>query len=215
VTLGSASKWLVQVGPALTWLPLLHHAIDTNEKQLVAWIVFSAIAWLGLSMPLRFTHLAVGWDPSGHVLLAGLQLVPTWMTVSHWRNDRGIMRSAWSWSLVVAELVTVALACMTANTAAFFHSTSEVMSAWAVVVGLFVFFFQRLHFERLADKRQRFRIVSRARKLLRVASGVCCVSALLAWWILQLRLGTLLPFLAHDAVLALSMGAVIEKVLNH
>jgi len=107
-----------------------------------------------------------GFDPSGHTFVFGLQLVPLWCLTEvlnaaarppslqssaggspvadsrdalspaailpahrpHGRADRYL--------LAIFLLVEVGLWALTATTASFFHSTSEIFASWAVIAGL-------------------------------------------------------------------------------
>jgi hypothetical protein len=79
---GPAAAYL---GPALTWLPILLLLLFSRRSSDRSWrLVLAAaqIGWLFLIHPVRWTVLLTGrggWDPSGHVFMAGVQLAPLWV----------------------------------------------------------------------------------------------------------------------------------------
>ena len=104
-------------------------------------IVIASLVYLAVIMPVRYLRrvLASGWDPSGHVLLYGIQLVPLWGTAQATTTLKGnsayahptAARAVWL-ALMAAE---AGLWVLTVATAAVFHHASEVLATW-VVVGL-------------------------------------------------------------------------------
>jgi len=201
------AKLVVTVGPLLMWLPLLAHArYHARLPELSSWVVLAAIAWLGLSMPLRFTTLVVNWDPSGHVLVLGLQLVPMWLFVEHAARDVPLSKQPF---LVGAEALGLVLASVTLGTAAFFHNPSEISSALVVVTAVFVAA-QRVLPVTVLRQMPASTLKSTLVGWLQAAAVVCAVCGALVPFVMPgVTFASLLPFALHDAVLFAFMRFVV------
>jgi hypothetical protein len=111
------------------WLPLLFGA-GTHNWRAVAEALQPTLLWyLALIGAVRHTHrlLGSGWDPSGHALVYGSQLVPLW----HLRCEGMVfdhpLHSCWllPWTAVLWYLSVM--------TAVAFHTLSETLAAVCMV----------------------------------------------------------------------------------
>lgn len=162
---GHLARALGDLGPLLVWLPLLgftalhsyahrdeqdHHSQTRHHMRSA--VTLAALGYIATIMPVRFVRRALqsGFDPSGHILLFGVQLVPLWAAaevLSHasmqplavavgsraaGRRWKSVARLA-SWCLLGVEIILIAL---TVATAAWFHHASEVAAAWVLIAGL-------------------------------------------------------------------------------
>ena len=157
---------LGDAGPALLWLPLLalaHAGLKPRAAAAAAYhghlhvrsaVVLAAACYLSVIMPVRFVRRALPFfDPSGHALLFGVQLVPLWAAadaVAHAPTPgepggapaaagaRAARRARLAARVLAAALLAVeaALALLTLATAAWFHAALEVAATWACVGAL-------------------------------------------------------------------------------
>jgi hypothetical protein len=163
---------LGDVGPALLWLPLLGlaHAVLQPRAAAAATasaaarhghlhvrsaVVLAAACYLSVIMPVRFLRRVLPFDPSGHALLFGVQLVPLWAAADVTAHaptgelgggapavaggaPRGAQRARLAARALAAGLLVVegAYALLTLATAAWVHHAAEVAATWAAVGAL-------------------------------------------------------------------------------
>lgn len=221
------------MGPSLVWAPLLAYALLRKSTRVRGVLVlWSAVAWLGLSMPLRFTTLVVGWDPSGHVLVVGLQLVPLWLLLQAGAAAEGTSGGSGNRdngsagggsalapvALAVAEVLAAVLALITLSTAAFFHSASEVLSAWAVTSAVLAAMATRLSpaWLRALDGARRAEARATLDKALVGSGAVCAVAGALAVLLLRaMPVPTFVGYALHDlATFAVARYVVLPACLG-
>lgn len=139
------AKALSHSGPALVWAPLAvwlwgggGASADTARAQAAARAagLFAALAFVATAMPVRYLrHVAPGgWDPSGHVFIFGVQLVPLWAAGDAFATWAPRARSGAA--PLVARALSAVLVYSSATTAAFHHSATEVAFSWALVAAL-------------------------------------------------------------------------------
>jgi hypothetical protein len=149
-------------GPAPAWVPLALHArggargAPALALALTLALVLAAAAFLACVMPARYAFAAAvaagmapaaALDPSGHVLLYGLQLVPIWAAAASAHAGvptaeagpaRQVGGPAPSPLLLAALCLEPLLFYLTAATGAFFHGALETLPAWLVTLVLAV-----------------------------------------------------------------------------
>lgn len=128
-------RWLANLagygGPLLTWVPLVFARESTAKRKLSLTLLW----YLGLVGFVRHSQhfLPHGWDPSGHIFVYGAQLVPLWLVALPSRVPSPLQAAV--------ERVLLAWSCalwyLTVSTAAFFHTLSESITGWLLVLGLF------------------------------------------------------------------------------
>ena len=121
-------------GPLLTWLPLLAGAGSPSAAGATrSTLARTAIWYLACIGLIRHTHILLefAWDPSGHVIVYGSQLIPVWH-LYHAGAGAGWQRPLVGW-LLCWGAVLLWLSAMTAN---FFHTLSETAAAGLMVLGL-------------------------------------------------------------------------------
>uniref|UniRef100_A0A7S4C271 Sphingomyelin synthase-like domain-containing protein n=1 Tax=Chrysotila carterae TaxID=13221 RepID=A0A7S4C271_CHRCT len=129
-------KWLAYLagsgGPLITWLPLVCGAASLPDiwKPLRP----SLLWYLALIGPVRHTHriLPSSWDPSGHVFVYGMQLIP-WLASARLGVGVTLWLRAWS----------ICLVFLSATTAAFFHTPSETAAGLLLLLPLWGFLMRR------------------------------------------------------------------------
>lgn len=155
----SSPRWLADVvafgGPLLAWVPLAaalalqphHAAVGAARAAGVRALTASGAVFFAGVMAFRFGRRVApgGWDPSGHVFIAGLQLVPLWGARAGAREGgaggggkgRVSLRGRIGAAIAAAVLLVLEAAALwvSATTAAFYHTPSEVLAAWAAVGG--------------------------------------------------------------------------------
>lgn len=137
---------LAAAGPAAALLPLWclsPRAQRVRPAALHRALVFSLCAWLLLIAPIRFAKralralLGLRVDPSGHIFLFGVQLVPLWVAQREGGggcgDGGGTSGCALRLGLAAAEVLLCASSVVTA---AFHHAPAEVLAAWACVAAL-------------------------------------------------------------------------------
>ena len=131
---------LAAAGPAAALLPLWCLSPRPQRVRPAALhraLVFSLCAWLLLIAPIRFAKralralLGIRADPSGHIFLFGVQLVPLW--VAQREGGGGGASGCARLALAAAEALLCASSVVTA---AFHHAPAEVLAAWACVAAL-------------------------------------------------------------------------------
>ena len=124
-------------GPLLTWLPVLM-AYREQLPVITATILARTVIWyLTVIGTTRHLHLLTGgWDPSGHAVVYGAQLVPLWELLELGHAAGGALGAGRTlllcWLLVWAGV----LCYLSVMTAAAFHTLSETAVAVAMVLGL-------------------------------------------------------------------------------
>ena len=124
-------KWLSNLagfgGPLMTWLPLLvqeqFHKGDTARSALIC----STLVWyLAFINAVRHFHLLLPskWDPSGHCFVYGSQLLPLWHLTSLPNQAVPWIVTLWSYVLIY----------LSAATAAAFHTPTETLAAWLLIL---------------------------------------------------------------------------------
>ena len=115
------------VGPLLLWVPLLVHCRVARCEMTRASLLTALCAWLIFIQPIRLIRRlsANTFDPSGHIFVIGLQLVPLW--------SAHIAASATSTAHNFAATIEPVLWFVSAGTAAFHHSALEVFAAFVCV----------------------------------------------------------------------------------
>ena len=121
-------------GPLFSWLPLLALRGELAlTNQVLARTMIWYLAVIGLT---RHLHLLTGWDPSGHAIVYGAQLVPLWHL---WESEpaagrrRGLLPTVSRlWLLAWAGV----LFYLSGMTAVAFHTLSETMAAAALMLAL-------------------------------------------------------------------------------
>lgn len=217
-------KGLVTIGPLLLWIPLALLAARRAPRRLAV-LALPMLTFLAISMPLRYLRALTGWDPSGHVLVGGIQLAPLWLLHSDWLSGRsstsssngGVMASAASPPpppprldviLVWAGRIGAALLWyITTATAAFYHSFSEVATAWAVVAALMAAMQHASHQPPATTQANLWR----ALRPVALVWLLCTLAvAILLPQQLSLSMNKLGPFVLHDLlVAALACGLVL------
>ena len=117
---GWLARRLGDAGPLLVWLPLLAaarwrrapgrpgvvaggevcsgsegaHAGAGSGCSVGASLGAACLIWLASIMPVRYARRVLPFDPSGHVLLFGVQLVPLWAAAQAWHAAGGSEGSA-------------------------------------------------------------------------------------------------------------------------
>ena len=95
---GWLARRLGDAGPLLVWLPLVWAAAGRRAEpcggaggRLRAALGLACLVYLAAIMPVRYLRRALpgGFDPSGHVFLFGVQLVPLWAAVQVWAVGDG------------------------------------------------------------------------------------------------------------------------------
>lgn len=147
-------RWLgavaASVGPALGWcVPAIWLAAAVRgsalERQAAmrlapALAAAAAVFFAGINV-LRFSrHLPGGWDPSGHVFLVGVSLVPLWVlaTASSGHTKASGASVASTAAAAASRLAEPALWWLSAGAATVFHTPSEVALSWAAAAALAV-----------------------------------------------------------------------------
>lgn len=154
------ARTLGDLGPLLVWAPLLGasvltyhpHGAHHHRPHVRRAVALAAAVYLSAIMPVRYLRRALpsGFDPSGHILLFGVQLVPLWAAAEvavHAPAPAlaaaagGRAQGRWWCATARAAAVglgaaEVALFGLSVSTAAWFHSGWEVAASWAVVAAL-------------------------------------------------------------------------------
>ena len=122
------SSFAANAGPLLTWLPLVASSLYLATTLPVALTLSQTILWyLGVIGVVRHLHLLLGWDPSGHLIVYGAQLVP----LSHlWHDGVTCPWIVLGWFAIWASL----LLYLSAMTAVGFHTLSETVAAASLVL---------------------------------------------------------------------------------
>jgi hypothetical protein len=134
------TDFLAASGPLLSWLPLLCMCVYTPNAypSTRRTILALALAWLCLIWPVRLCKrgllaaLGAHFDPSGHVLLYGMHLLPAWAHLA----EAGSAAALRPVPLLLRRAWVPLLLYLSAFTAAFFHAPGEVAAAWALVLGV-------------------------------------------------------------------------------
>jgi len=129
------SDLLTTLGPALVWAPLLAHARVSSCGATRGALLAALCGWLIFCMPVRLTRRLSGgaFDPSGHVFVIGVQLVPLWVARGASAAGGGARAPL---ALRAAGAIEPVLWLVSASTSAFHHSATEVFAAWALVAAL-------------------------------------------------------------------------------
>jgi hypothetical protein len=129
------SDVLTALGPALVWAPLLVHARASSCGPTRGALLAALACWLIACMPVRLTRRLSGgaFDPSGHVFVIGVQLVPLWVARGAGAAGGGARVPL---ALRAAGAIEPVLWLVSASTSAFHHSAAEVFAAWALVAAL-------------------------------------------------------------------------------
>jgi hypothetical protein len=116
-------------GPLLLWAPLLVHARAARCDVTRASLITALCTWLVFIQPIRLIRRlsANTFDPSGHIFVVGLQLVPLWSSA------RASASATTSAARHFAATVEPVLWFISGGTAAFHHSAPEVFAAFACV----------------------------------------------------------------------------------
>uniref|UniRef100_A0A7S4C305 Uncharacterized protein n=1 Tax=Chrysotila carterae TaxID=13221 RepID=A0A7S4C305_CHRCT len=126
-------RWLARCvgfgGPLMTWIPLLLATAGNSDGG--AWpSLRPTILWyLGAIGPVRHACrvLPSHWDPSGHIFVYGMQLLPLW-AASPPMSPLSVYLTGWS----------ACLCYLSVATAAFFHTASESAAGFALVAPLWL-----------------------------------------------------------------------------
>ena len=118
-------------GPLLTWLPLMFYRGDLRVTQIL--LARSMIWYLAVIGATRHLHVLTGWDPSGHVIVYGSQLVPLWVLLEVSHAGGGVLGPGrmliLCWLLVWAGV----LCYLSVMTTVAFHTLSETSAAASLV----------------------------------------------------------------------------------
>ena len=105
------------------WMPLLLGSRDREQT----WNNLRVVLVWYLSLVVAVSHLhrmlPSAWDPSGHVFVYGAQLIP-------WFSRGGVHPWALCWCLTWAAVLTY----LSFTTGSFFHTSSETVAGWLLVV---------------------------------------------------------------------------------
>lgn len=131
------------LGPLFLWLPVAvhaytHAAVTTTPCRFAQLALLAAMCcWLIAAPPARLTRILWGpFDPSGHILLTGVQLIPLWAANDAARSSSSSPTPPLSAALRVALFLEPLLWWMSFGTAAFYHSASDVAVTWLVAAVL-------------------------------------------------------------------------------
>jgi hypothetical protein len=134
---------LAAAGPAVVLFPLwaayLRGALRARHASLHRAVLLSLCAWLLVIAPIRCAKrallvlLGVRGDPSGHIFLFGVQLVPLWVAQ---REDGGSGGSGGGGARLAWRAAEALLLLSSFTTAAWHHTPGEVLAAWACVAAL-------------------------------------------------------------------------------
>jgi len=143
ITPQNAADLLSYMGPFMMWMPLFFLSRASCLLSTLRALQFSMLSWLFFISPVRLTkrlHEALGGDkgtflldPSGHVFLVGSMLVPLWVYL----HEEGSRRAAPMAHFFLRCLVSPLLLYVSFCTAAFFHTSLDIICAWILIWGLF------------------------------------------------------------------------------
>ena len=222
-------RWLgaaaAVAGPALGWFApaawLAAAARGAAAERLAALRLAPALAaaaavFFACINVLRFArHLPGGWDPSGHVFLVGVTLMPSWvLAVETTHGDAASLRGAGAAAAVTAAAATAArlteplLWWLSAGAATVFHTPSEVALPWAAAAALAAAT-RRLA---AADASPAAAVTAALCTRTLTAGVVAWLGALVAFSAAGALHGPLPLFLAHDAALAALAAALLWRV---
>lgn len=136
---------LAEAGPLLALLPLWHFRLRGAQRvrnaALHRTLLLSLCTWLLFIGPIRSVKRAARVlfgarvDPSGHIFLFGVQLVPMWVAQRESGAGGGSRRDCGVAALALRGAEGVLL-FSSFTTAAYHHSAMEVFAAWACVAAL-------------------------------------------------------------------------------
>lgn len=149
----SLGAGVAAAGPLLAWLPLaawtawrrsIGGVAAAAARRYAPALIAAAATFLAVINVFRFGARLQGggagaYDASGHTLLFGLQLVPTWTLRQLLRPSLPALRVGEVWLLRAVTVVEGSLWVLSASTAAFHHSAAEVALPWAGIVLLAAF----------------------------------------------------------------------------
>ena len=133
---------LAAVGPAATLLPLWWFAPRGEGARLAPALhralLLALCAWLLAIAPIRCAKralralLGARVDPSGHIFLFGVQLVPLWVA----QQEGGCVGGGGGGARLARRAAEALLLLSSFITAAWHHTPGEVLAAWACVAAL-------------------------------------------------------------------------------
>lgn len=133
---------LSTIGPFFLWLPIAAHSFRAHCSVARRALLAAFCTWLVCAPPVRMTRLFMSeFDPSGHIFLIGVQLVPLWAAraAAPLAQSAGGTKKNHSIDVDVLRYATYAeplLWWVSAGTAVFYHSALDVVAAWALVAAL-------------------------------------------------------------------------------
>ena len=123
-------------GPLLSWVPIWAYY---GERPLTTTLLSCTVVWyLSVISLTRHLHLLTGWDPSGHLIVYGSQLVPL---LQMWkRGDVGgdVVGTPCTVILLWLLMWAAVLWYLSGMTSMAFHTLSETAAAALMVLGLAV-----------------------------------------------------------------------------